>query len=196
MAASVSWFSCTVVVVKVTQSCQTLCNPIDYTAHGLLQARILEWIAFSFSRGSSPPRDRNQVSSIAGTFFTGWATREAWFFMYAAAAAAKSLQLCPTLCDLTRREPTRLMHPWDSPSKNTRVGCHFFLQCMKVKSEKEFTKSCPTLHPHGQQPTRFLCPWDFPGKSISHYRMLLIFLHYMVDLHVFVFQKYFVLLLF
>ena len=103
---------------------------------------------------------------------------------------------CVRLCELTRQEPTRLPHPWDSPSKNTRVGCHFFLQCMKVKSEKEFTKSCPTLHPHGQQPTRFLCPWDFPGKSISHYRMLLIFLQYMVDLHVFVFQKYFVLLLF
>ena len=58
----------------------------------------------------------------------------------AAAAAAKSLQSCPTLC-----EPTRLPHPWDSPGKNTGVGCHFLLQCMKVKSESEVTQLCPTL---------------------------------------------------
>ena len=44
-----------------------------------------------------------------------------------------------------RREPTRLRHPWDSPGKNTGVGCHFLLQCMKVKSESEITQSCPTL---------------------------------------------------
>ena len=43
-----------------------LCNPIDYTVHGILQARILEWVAFPFSRGSSQPRDRTQVSHIAG----------------------------------------------------------------------------------------------------------------------------------
>ena len=50
---------------------------MDYTVHGILQARILEWVAFPFSRGSSQPRDRTQVSSIAGRFFTSWATREA-----------------------------------------------------------------------------------------------------------------------
>ena len=44
-----------------------------------------------------------------------------------------------------RRQPTRLHHPWDSPGKNTGVGCHFLLQCMKVKSESEVTQSCPTL---------------------------------------------------
>ena len=50
----------------------------------------------------------------------------------AAAAAAESLQSCPTLRP-HRRQPTRLRHPWDSPGKNTGVGCHFLLQCMKVK---------------------------------------------------------------
>ena len=59
-------------------------------------------------------------------------------------AAAKLLQSCPTLCDPIR-EPTRLPCPWDSPSKNTGVGCHFLLQCMKVKSESEAAQSCPTL---------------------------------------------------
>ena len=44
-----------------------------------------------------------------------------------------------------RRQPTRFPHPWDSPGKNTGVGCHFLLQCMKVKSESEVTQLCPTL---------------------------------------------------
>ena len=60
------------VKVKVTQSYPTLCYPMDYTVHGILQARILEWVAFPFSRGSSQPRDQTQVSCIAGRFFTNW----------------------------------------------------------------------------------------------------------------------------
>ena len=52
--------------MKVTQSCPTLCDPMDSAAHGILQARILEWVAFPFSRGSSQPRDQTQVSSITG----------------------------------------------------------------------------------------------------------------------------------
>ena len=82
----------------------------------------------------------------------------------AAAAAAKSLQSCPIL-QPHRRQPARLCPPWDPPDKNTGVGCHFLLQCMKVKSESEVAQSCLTQRPHGLQPTRLLCPWDFPGKS-------------------------------
>ena len=63
--------------VQVAQSCPTLCYPMDDTVHGIFQARILEWGAFSFSRESSQLRDRTQVSRIAGGFFTSWATREA-----------------------------------------------------------------------------------------------------------------------
>ena len=92
--------------VKVAQSCPTLCDTMDYTVHGILQARILEWVAFPFSRGSSQLRDQTQVSHkgsqgilewvaypfssrsslprnqtgvscIAGGFFTNWALREA-----------------------------------------------------------------------------------------------------------------------
>ena len=57
-----------------------------------------------------------------------------------------------------RRQPTRLPHPWDSPGNNSGVGCHFPLQCMKVKSESEVAQSCPTLHD----------PMDcsLPGSSI------------------------------
>ena len=50
---------------------------MDYTVHGILQARILEWVAFPFSRAFSQPRSRTRVSCIAGGFFTRWATREA-----------------------------------------------------------------------------------------------------------------------
>ena len=52
-------------------------RPMDCIVYGILQARILEWVAFPFSRGSSQPRDQTQVSRIAGGFFTSWATREA-----------------------------------------------------------------------------------------------------------------------
>ena len=61
-----------------------------------------------------------------------------------------------------RWQPTRLPRPWDSLGKNTGVGCHFLLQCMKAKSESEVTQSCLTSQ---LQPTRLLHPWDFPGKS-------------------------------
>ena len=62
--------------VKVTQSCLTLCDPMICTVHGILQPRILGWVAFPFSRGSSQPRDWTEVSCTAGRFFTIWAIRE------------------------------------------------------------------------------------------------------------------------
>ena len=118
--------------VKVAQLCPTLCDPMGYTVRGILQARILEWVVFPFSRSSSQCRDRTQVSHIADGFFTSWATGKPkntgvgtlsllqwisqprnwtgvsciagrfftnWTTAAAAAAAAKSLQSCPTLCD-------------------------------------------------------------------------------------------------
>ena len=67
----------TVQWVKVIKSCPTLCDPMNYTVYGIVQARILEWVAIPFSRGSSQPRDRTQVSCLAGGFLNSWATREA-----------------------------------------------------------------------------------------------------------------------
>ena len=65
-----------------------------------------------------------------------------------------------------RRQPTRLPCPWDSPGKNTGVGCHFLLQCRKVKSESEDAQSCPTLSdPMDCSLPGSPRPWDFPGKS-------------------------------
>ena len=77
---------------------------------------------------------------------------------YIVAAAAKSLQSCPTLYDPHRRQPTRLPRPRDSPGKNTGVGCHFLLQCMKGKSESEVALSCPTLR------DAMVC--SLPGSSV------------------------------
>ena len=78
--------------------------------------------------------------------FTGEFSTSLLRFNYAfkcSAAAAKSRQSCPTL-QPHRRQPTRLPS-WGSPGKNTGVGCHFLLQCMRVKSESEVTQSCLTL---------------------------------------------------
>ena len=58
--------------MNVTQSCPTLCDPMDYTVHRILQARILEWVAFLFSMGSFQIWDWTQVSCIAGRFLTSW----------------------------------------------------------------------------------------------------------------------------
>ena len=67
-----------------------------------------------------------------------------------------------------RQQPTRLRRPWDSPGKNAGVGCHFLLQCMKVKSESEVVQSCPTL----SDPMDCSLPGSsvhriFPGKNIG-----------------------------
>ena len=67
------------------------------------------------------------------------------------------LQSCPPLCDPIDGSPPGSC-PWDSPGKNTGVGCHFLLQCMKVKSESEVAQSCPTL--------RDPMDYSLPGSSV------------------------------
>ena len=103
---------------EVAQLCPTLSDPMDCSLpgssiHGIFQARVLEWGAIAFSG-----------------IYT------------AAAAAAKSLQLCPIPWDPIDSSPPGYPIPGILQAR-TRVGCHFFLQCMKVKSE--VTQSCPTL---------------------------------------------------
>ena len=105
---------------KSLQSCPTLCDPRDGSppgspVPGIFQARVLKWVAMA-SSAEIP----------------------------AAAAAAKSLQSCPTLCDPIDGSPPGSPVPGVLQAR-TRVGCHFFIQCMKVKSEREVAQSCPTL---------------------------------------------------
>ena len=78
-----------------TKACPTLCDPMDYAVRAILQARILKWVAFPFSRGSSQSRDQTQVSHIAGGFFTSWATRETWKLSWIPdTRTVKALRLC------------------------------------------------------------------------------------------------------
>ena len=65
---------------KIAQSSLTLCDPMDHTVHWIFQARILEWVAVPFSRGSFQPRDRTLVSHIADRFFIRWAIRGAHYY--------------------------------------------------------------------------------------------------------------------
>jgi len=78
----------------------------------------------------------------------GFSRQEHWSGWNPAAAAAAAAAVASVVSDSVRphrQQPTRLPCPWDSPGKNTGVGCHFLLQCMKVKSESEVAQSCPTL---------------------------------------------------
>ena len=75
-----------------------------------------------------------------------------------------SLQSCPTVRP-HRRQPTRLHRPWDSLGKNTGVGCHFLLHCMKVKSEREVAQSCLTLHDPMDCSLQAPLSMGFTGKS-------------------------------
>ena len=116
----------------VVQSCRTLCNPMncslpDSSVHGILQARILEWIAIPFSRGSSWPKNWTWVSCIVCRFFTVWATREV---PLGNQIKPKHLCVCSVMSDslqLHGLQPARLLCPWNFPGKNTGVGCHFLL---------------------------------------------------------------------
>ena len=129
---------------KSLQSCPTLYDPIDSSppgspVSGILQARTLERVAISFSWILSVHLNLNIL----------------------AAASAKSLQLCPTLCDPRDGSPPGSPVPG---ILQARVGCHFLLQCMKVKSESEVAQSCLTLSdPMDCSLPGY--PWDFPGKS-------------------------------
>ena len=110
------------------------------------------------------------------------------FGLAPAAAAAKSLQSCPTVWP-DRWQPTRLPRPWDSPGKNTGVGCHFLLQCRKVKSESEVAQSCPTLRDpmdcslpgssaHGIFQARV---WAIKEKDVDHWSFHSCHLHFLKE---------------
>ena len=78
---------------------------------------------------------------------------------------SEDAQSCPTLCNPIDGSPPGSPAPGILQARTLGVGCHFLLQCMKVKSESEVAQSCPTQRPHGLQATRLHRPWDFPGKS-------------------------------
>ena len=105
--------------------------------------QVFLWVMYHAGIQRSIWISSNEVNET-GAYYTEWSKpEEKTPIQY---TAAKSLQSCPTLIDVRphRQQPTRLRDPWDSPGKNTGVGCHFFLQWMKVKSKSEVAQSCTT----------------------------------------------------
>ena len=142
--------------MKVAQWYLTLCTPMDYTVSGTLQARIQEWVAFP-SPGDLPnPGIKPRSSALqVGSSPTDPPGKPSYdpYCCYCQVTSVVSNSVRPH-----RRHPTRLPRPRDSPGKNTGVGCHFLLQCIKVKSESEVAESGLTLRD----------PMDcsLPGSSI------------------------------
>ena len=159
------------VKVKITQSCPALCDPMDYTVHGLLQARILEWVAFPFSRGSSQPRDQTQVSHIVGKFFTSWATRETSVFM------GNYMHLCMHACMLSCFSRVLLCATPQTAAHQAPPSLGFsrqehwnglpFPSPMHESEKWKWSRSVvsDSVRPNRRQPTRLPRPWDFPGKN-------------------------------
>ena len=128
---------------SVAQSCPTLCDPMDCSlpgssVHGILQPGKLEWVSISFSRGSSQPRNRTQVSCVSCIDRC---------IPYPAAAAAKSLQSCPTLCDPIEGSPLGSSVPGILQARILEWVAISFSNAWKwkVKSESEVAQS-PTKH--------------------------------------------------
>ena len=132
--------------VKVAQSCPPLCNSMDYIVSAILQARILEWVAFPFSRGSFQPRDRTQVSRIAADF----------------------LSAEPQGKPKNTGVGSLPLFQWIFPTQESNRG---LLHCRRILYQLSYQVWCESSvvsnspKPHGPQPTRLPCPWDFPGKN-------------------------------
>ena len=113
------------------QLCSTLCDTMSYSwpgffVHGISQARILEWVASSSSKGSFQPRDQTRVSCIGRWILyhcTAWEALDTINVSVCSVALAMSDSLWPR-----EPQPTRLLCPWDFPSKNTGMGFHALLQ--------------------------------------------------------------------
>ena len=113
----------------VVQSCLTLCNPMDCSTpgssvHGHSPGKNSGVDCHALLQGIFPTQESNQISCIAGRFFIVWVTREAPYMRMLLLLLLSHLS-CVRLCVTRRRQPTRLPCPWDSPGKNTGVGCHF-----------------------------------------------------------------------
>ena len=112
----------------VAQSCPTPCAlvgcmPPGSSVHGILQARVLEWVAILVTRRSSQPRDWTRFSCITGGFLTIWATRvSTFFFNWSEVKSLTRVWLSATPWTVAC---TRLLRPWDFLDKSAGVGCHF-----------------------------------------------------------------------
>ena len=150
---------------EVAQSCLTLCNPMDCSppgssVHGIFQARILEWIAISFSRESSQPRDQTWVSCIAGRVFTVWATREFHLtpqgtLLFLPGWSPHHSLMCFThanLCDSAHHTSLLPVHPPWSPA------LHFLIQIPHLLEKKCKSHHFQNVIPYCLNPPSFSPP--------------------------------------
>ena len=138
--------------VKVTHSSPTLCNPMDYTVHGILQARILEWEAFPFSR--CLPNPEIEPRSLA--------------------LQADSLPAEPQGKPKNTRMDSLSLLQWIFPTQGSNQGLHHCRRILHQLSYQEAHCFCQvtsvvsnSVQPHRWQPTRLPRPWDSPGKNIG-----------------------------
>ena len=151
------------VKVKVTQSCLTLCNPMDYTVHGILQARILERLTFSFSTDLPNPEIKPRSPTFQVDFLPAELSGKPWQCLLLLLLSCFSpVQLCATPQTAAHQAP---------PSLGFSRQEHWSglpLPSPMHESEKwKWSRSVvsDSVRPHGLQPTGLLHPWDFPGKS-------------------------------
>ena len=120
------WSLCMHACSVMSHCCDPMnCSPPDSTDHEIFQARILEWVAISFSSWSSQPRDQTCISYIGRWILYHWANRED---LVITLSSVQSLSHVWLLATPWTAQPTRFLRPWDFPGKSTGVGCHCLLR--------------------------------------------------------------------
>ena len=163
--------------MKVCQLCPTLCGPGEWIVHGILQARILEWVAFPFSRGSSQPRDWTQASHIEGRFFYQLSHKGSPAVRWRGLGKLKDLTSSPqALKKDLRAEPRR--GPRQTRRRSLRLSrylngvCSSYSVCLKSGGSNvwDLTLSLPPdLHTDAFfRLSAVACFWHLPGPCIWH----------------------------
>ena len=150
-----------------------LCDSMDCVQsgsyiHGIFQARILEYVAISFSRGPSRPRDWTQVSTLQADSLQSEPPENpttTTTTTTTATTTTKSLQSCPTLCDPTDSSPSGSTIPGILQARTLEWVAISSSNAWKWKVKVKSLSRVRLLVTHGLQPTRLLCSWDFPDKS-------------------------------
>ena len=140
------------------------CSPPGSSVHGILKARILEWVGISFPSRSSCSRNQTQVSCIAGRFFTIWATREA-LLNKMILLQLRSYFSRVRLCDPIDSSPPGSPVPGILQARTLEWVAISFSKAWSEKWKWSRSVVSNPQRPHGLQPTMLLHPWDFPGRS-------------------------------
>ena len=138
------------------------CSPPGSSVHGISQARLLDWVAISFSRRSFRPRDQTHIFWIGRQIFYHWATREVHIEVLLLLSRFSNVRLCATPWTAAHQAPQSL-----GCSRQEHWSGLPFPSPMHESEQWKWSRSVvsDSSQPHGLQPTRLLHPWDFPGKS-------------------------------